>query len=87
MNKPIMQLKIYICKYVEKEKTLASRHMIASIGICKLLGEKELDLENLPEENRKALRLRGETNLFDPILIKKLFDLNISPEYYIKLKI
>lgn len=87
LNKSVKNLKIYICKYVEKEKTLASRHMTASIGICELFGEKDIDLNKLPEDVVNMLRLKGEANLFDYLLIKELLDLDISPEQYIKLKI
>ena len=80
-------LKIYLCNYIEKEKTLASRHLVSSISICREHGYKSFDSSTFPEDLLRTLRLRGEVEVFDRSVSEKIFGIVLAKNQYLKLKI
>ena len=80
-------IKIYICDYVEKDKTLASRHLVSSIGICREHDTRTINISVLPQELSRVLKLRGEVEVFDKDTSMDLFNIELSGNQYLKLKI
>lgn len=78
---------LYICRYTEKEPSLASRHIISSISTCSFICEKDIGENGLPEEIERSLRLKGEANIFDPRIASKFFGAKIDDTMYLKIKI
>ncbi|MCD6301732.1 MAG: hypothetical protein J7L82_06665 [Staphylothermus sp.] len=80
-------IKIYLCDFVEKGKTLASRHLVSSIGICREHDTRSININDLPQDISKTLQLRGEVEVFDKNTSMNLFNIELSGNQYLKLKI
>ena len=86
MSKEII-IRIYLCDYVEKEKTLASRHLVSSMGICRDHGTRSINMDELPQDLSRILMLRGEVEVFDKDTSMSLFNIVLVDNQYLKLKI
>jgi len=80
-------VRIYLCDYIEKEKTLASRHLVSSIGICRDKETRVFNESELPKDLLRVLKLRGEVEVFDKELCLNLFNIALVGNQYLKLKI
>ncbi len=86
MSKEVI-IRIYLCDYIEKEKTLASRHLVSSMSICKDHGTRTINIDELPQDLSRILRLRGEVEVFDKGVSISLFNIVLVDNQYLKLKI
>lgn len=82
-----MKLRIVVCREIEKTVTPVPvpRHIVVSMSLCREIGNKALDVANIPSEVIDRIKKDGYIVIDDQDYALRVLGIKLSENEYIKI--